>query len=146
MVSSGGFQLGLRSRRNFCSHHVLKIGIEALLRIEFGAVTGQIKKFRYSRCAGAERQSQIGTQQVDSRSRLVRVPPPTGLQAGVERRVSHRRAAAEHEPGVSMLRPCVDRQPPDTSPVRVCGMRIRGKRRCGRRDQCSQGGTRPLRL
>ena len=50
-----------------------------------------------------------------------------------------------HEPDVSVLRSCVERQPPDASPVRVCGMRIRGKRRSGRRDQCSQGGTRAVR-
>ncbi len=36
-------------------------------------------------------------------------------------------------------------QPAHASVVFVCGMRVRGKRRCGRRDQHSQGGARPLR-
>ena len=45
-------------------------------------------------------------------------------QAGVERRTSHCRAAAEHEPHLSVLRPCVERQSTDASQVRVYGMRF----------------------
>src|SRR5690606_11182457 len=53
-------------------------------------------------------------------------------------------AAAEHVADVPGLRPCVGGQPPGAGPVSVRRMRFRGKRRSGRRDQHSQGGTRPL--
>gem|GEM_PF-1414811 len=101
---------------------------------------------RYNRAAGQKRSGQVRPEQVHPRSRMGRVPPPTGLQTGVERWTSHRRAGAEHQPQVSMLRPCVGGQPPDASTVPVCGMRFRGKRRSGRRDQCAKGGTRPVSL
>lgn len=52
-------------------------------------------------------------------------------------------AAASGEVG---LRPCVGGQPHQSGKVRLLGMRFRGKRRSGRRDQHNQGGTRPLRL
>jgi transposase len=68
--------------------------------------------------AGQERSGQVRPEQSHPRSRLVRVPSPTGLQAGVERRASHRRAGAEHQPDVSVLRPCVGGQPPDAGAVR----------------------------
>jgi len=67
---------------------------------------------------------QVRPEQVHPRSRLVRVPPPTGLQAGVARRLAGCSAATEHEPFLSVLRPCVCRQPPDASPLRVRGMRL----------------------
>lgn len=50
--------------------------------------------------------------------------------------------AAEHEPHLSVLRSCLGGEPPDTGAVRVRGVRFRGKRRSGRRDQCVKGGTR----
>jgi hypothetical protein len=59
----------------------------------------------------------------------------------VERRTSHRRAAAEHEPHLPMLRPCVGGEPTNTSPIRVYGMRFRGKRRCRRFNQGEQAYT-----
>lgn len=101
---------------------------------------------RYYRTTGTKRSGQVRSEQSHPRPRLVRVPPTTGLQAGMGRRASHRRAAAEHVADVPGLRPCVGGQPPDAGPVSVRRMRFRGKRRSGRRDQHSQGGTRPLRL
>ena len=53
------------------------------------------------------------------------------------------RAAAEHEPDLSVLRPCVGGESADAVPVRVCRVWFQGTRRCGRRNQCSKGGTRP---
>ena len=47
-----------------------------------------------------------------------------GLQAGVERRASHCRAGAEHQPHLPMLRACVCRQSQDASQVRLYGMRL----------------------
>jgi putative transposase len=75
---------------------------------------------RYNREAGQKRSGQVRPEQSHPRSGLVRVPPPTGLQAGVERRLSHRRAAAEHEPDVSGVRPCVGGQPPDAGKRFAC--------------------------
>jgi hypothetical protein len=45
-----------------------------------------------------------------------------------------------------VLRSCLGGQPLDASRVRMSGMRVRGQRRCGRRDQCAKGGTRPVSL
>ena len=67
-------------------------------------------------------------------------------KTGVERRAPGRGAAAEHQPDLSVLRACRQGEPADASPVRVRGMRFRGKRRSGRRDQCFKGGTRPASL
>jgi putative transposase len=62
---------------------------------------------RHNRESEEKRSGQVRPEQIHPRSRLVRVQAPTGLQAGMERRASHRRAAAEHEPHLSVLRPCV---------------------------------------
>ena len=101
---------------------------------------------RHHRAAGQERSGQVGPEQIHPRSRLVRVPPPAGLQAGVARRLAGGGAAAEYQSRLPALRPCRGGQPPDASPVRVCRMRLRGKRRSSRRAQCAKGGTRPVRL
>jgi hypothetical protein len=90
---------------------------------------------RHSRCAGEKRSGQVQPEQVYPRSRLVRVPAATGVQALLEWRPSHHRTAAQHQPHLPVLRSCVSGQPPYTSPVRVRGMWVRGQRRCGRRDQ-----------
>lgn len=77
---------------------------------------------------------------------LVRVPPATGIQAPVERWPAHRRAAAEHQPDLSGLRPRVEGQPPDPGAVRLRAVRLRAKRRPRRRDQHTQGWASPQRL
>jgi hypothetical protein len=59
----------------------------------------------------------------------------------VERRLADCGAAAEHQPDMPGLRPCVGGQSPDASPVLLCGMRPHRKRRCGRRDQHTGAGT-----
>jgi len=64
-----------------------------------------------------------------------------GTGAGV-----NRGAADEHQPHLSVLRSCLGGKPPDTGPVRVRGMRFQGRRRSGRRDQCTKGGARPVHL
>lgn len=67
---------------------------------------------------GHTRSRQVWPEQGHSRSGVVRVSPPAGLQAGVEWRFPHLRAAAEHESGVPSLQPCVKGQPPDA--ITVC--------------------------
>lgn len=79
---------------------------------------------RDGRCSWEERPRQVSVKQSHSRPGVVRVPSPAGVQAGLERRQAHCRAAAEHEPHLSMLRPCFIRQPPDPSLVRVRGVRL----------------------
>ncbi|MCQ9424469.1 hypothetical protein NRB16_13175 [Pseudomonas sp. LJDD11] len=74
------------------------------------------------RDAGKKRSGQVWPEQVHPRSGLVRVPSPTGLQAGVARRLADCRAAAKYQPHVPVLRPCVGGQPPDAGAVQVCGM------------------------
>ena len=55
-------------------------------------------------------------------------------------------ATAEHQPHLPGLRACVGRESPDAGAILLRRMRLRGKRRCGRRDQSTKGGTRPVRL
>ncbi len=96
--------------------------------------------------SGQERSDQVPPEQVHPRSRLVRVPPPAGLQAGVERRASYRRATSQPDLYLSVLQPCIERPSQDSGQVRVRGVWFRGKRRSGWRDQRSKCGTRPVSL
>ena len=82
-----------------------------------------------------ERSRQVWPQQVDSGSRLVRVSPATGVQAGLARRRCAGGSTAQYQPNLSLLRPCVGRESPDTSPVCLCGMWLRKPRRCCWRNQ-----------
>jgi hypothetical protein len=120
----------------------------AMVCIEDLQVNGTCPSRRqgHHRAAGQERSGQIRFEQVHPRPRLVRVPPPVGLQAGLERRLAHRRTTAQYQSNLPVLRACVSAESPDTSAVLLRGMRLRGQRRRGRRDQCSKGGTRPVRL
>jgi|GEM_PF-3524457 len=75
--------------------------------------------------------SEIRPQSRHSRPRLVRVPLPVGVQAGMERWHPHDGAAPEHQPHLLLLQSCVCRQPaPHTGSVQVCCVWLRGKRRC----------------
>jgi transposase len=58
---------------------------------------------RHGRCTGQKRSGQVRPEQIHPRSGLVRVQASAGLQAGMERRLAHRRFAAEHEPHLSVL-------------------------------------------
>ncbi|SOT44825.1 hypothetical protein F01_490126 [Burkholderia cenocepacia] len=84
---------------------------------------------------------QVRPEQGHPRSGLVRVPSPTGLQAGMERRQAYCGAAREHEPDVSGVRLRERGEPAYAGAVRLYRMRFRGKRRRGRRDQCFGAGT-----
>jgi len=72
---------------------------------------------------------------------LVRVPATAGIQAGLERRVSHRRPAAQHQPHLPVLRAHQRRQPQDAGHLPVCGLWPQGSRRCGGGPQHIGAGT-----
>jgi hypothetical protein len=57
-----------------------------------------------------------------------------------------RRNLAQRLSHLLVLRPCAGGKPPHAGAVRLHRVRLRGKRRSGRRDQCAKSGTRPVSL
>lgn len=78
----------------------------ALVCIEDLRVRNMSSRRLARRRPGKKRSGQVGSEQIHPRSRLVRVPPPTGLQAGMERRFAHHRTTAEYQSYLSVLRLC----------------------------------------
>ncbi len=93
------------------------------------------------RKSGPPGSGQIGPEPLDPRSRMVRVPSPTSLQAGLERRHSHRFAPAQHQPGASGLRPHGGGQSRHPGAVPPRPVRVLGQRRSSRGDQRLGAGT-----
>ncbi len=85
---------------------------------------------------GKKRSGQVRPEQGHPRSRLGRVPAAnwtTSWRGTAD--ISSPCRRSKHQPDLPVLRPCVDGQPADASPVRVRGVWFRRKRRSRRRDQ-----------
>ena len=120
---------------------LLRIYLSSLIDQPYHRFVKRFQAFKFElRPDGAQRR------QMRCFAGACRFPPSIGIQAVVERRFSHPRAAAEHQQKMSAMRSCLGREPADTTAVPLHCMRFGGERRSGRRDQHSQGGTRPLRL
>jgi putative transposase len=72
---------------------------------------------------------------------VVRVSPPVGLQAGMERRHPRPRAAAQYQPGMSRMRPRRSGKSADPRTIPLPRVWILRERRSGRRHQCPGAGT-----
>ncbi|MEN9503373.1 MAG: hypothetical protein RI964_2658 [Pseudomonadota bacterium] len=96
---------------------------------------------RYNRKPRQERRPKVRLKQSHPRPRLGRIPVATRLQNGLAWRDAVCRATTPHQSNLLLLRSRLQRQPPDSSPFCLRGMRLRKPRRCGRRNQCFRAGT-----